>query len=166
MTEIVKHAVFSKCRKYRYLLTRDWEKPVLSEGRGRLTFIMLNPSKADQCVDDPTIRRCMGFARREGYCGIQVVNLFAWRSTDPAGLMEDGVEPVGPENDDYIKRCLTCGEVVAAWGRHAFARQRAREVATMLAGVRIMCLGTTKNGSPRHPLLVRGDAPFVPWEVI
>ena len=125
---------------------------------------MLNPSKANGEIDDPTIRRCMGFARRAGYCGIHIVNLFALRSTDPAGV-ELAKNPVGPENDSYIKRiCLTSGEVIAAWGAWHFARKRTRYVAEMLPCVMLKCLETNKDGSPKHPLFVPKNAPLVPWE--
>jgi hypothetical protein len=125
---------------------------------------MLNPSTADDKIDDPTIRRCMGFARREGYFGINVVNLYALRATNPK-TVQTASDPVGPENDSYIQGiCLACGEVIVAWGRWTFARQRIQEVSEMLSGVTLKCLGINKDGSPKHPLYVPKNAVFVPWE--
>ncbi len=163
MKLIQRHATISPCGKYRYLLTREWADPLLMPTRAcSLAFIMLNPSTADGMVDDPTIRRCMNFARREGYYGIAVVNLFAYRATDPKTVCF-AKDPVGPNNDDYIKRCLSYGDVIAAWGSEVFARSRAREVQKMLAGVAIKCLGMNKDGSPKHPLYVPKNTLFTPW---
>jgi hypothetical protein len=153
-------AWFSPDRRYRYLLTRRWGDP-----RPWMTFIMLNPSTADAFADDPTIRRCVSFARREGCGGLSVLNLFAWRATDPRALRDCG-DPVGPGNDHFIAGNAQDSLVVAAWGAHAAAAERGRQVGGLLAesGVRLKCLGVTGDGSPRHPLYVRADAPLLPWE--
>ncbi|HEV2256526.1 MAG TPA: DUF1643 domain-containing protein, partial [Streptosporangiaceae bacterium] len=156
-------AWFSSDRTYRYLLTRRWDvlRPVMG-------FIMLNPSTADAFRPDPTITRCAGFADREGCGGIDVVNLFALRATDPRKLAGHP-DPAGPANDDFLADLarLAEGPVVAAWGAHAAAGARARAVAELFArlGVPLRCLGTTKAGAPRHPLYVRGDAPLTGWPV-
>jgi hypothetical protein len=127
---------------------------------------MLNPSTADAALDDPTIRRCMGFASDHGFGGIRVVNLFALRSTDPSELRSQP-EPVGPENDTWLAR--TFGEaaqddlpVIAAWGVHGVFRGRDRQVIALgrRMGARLACLGTSKAGHPRHPLYIRRDQPF------
>ncbi len=164
---VTRHAVISECGRYRYLLTREWQEPLLLPHRAcRLAFIMLNPSTADGTVDDPTIRRCMGFAKREGYYGIEIVNLYALRSTDPTEVALSQDSAIGTENDHYISKIsLSCGDVVAAWGAWIFARERARQVAEMLRGVTIKCLGVNKDGSPKHPLYVPKGAAFIPWEV-
>ena len=153
-------AAFSPDRAYRYALTRTWEP-----GGQAMTWIMLNPSTADATTDDPTIRRCMRFALRESYGGISVVNLFGLRATDPRDL-DRHPDPVGPDNDRFLAMHAKALVVVAAWGAHQMAAGRAREVSDRLAaaGVRLMCLGTTADGHPRHPLYVRSDAPLVPWE--
>jgi hypothetical protein len=161
---IQRHAVISQDGIYRYLLTREWETPLLMSAKScSLAFIMLNPSTADAEIDDPTIRRCMGFARREGYYGITVVNLFAMRATSPSSLRR-ALHTVGPKNDAYIARCLGCGDVVAAWGSNFCARYRVRDVFRLLPGVVLKCLGVNKDGSPKHPLYVPKDTPLVSWE--
>jgi len=106
-------ALFSSCRTFRYRLGRRWsEGPVLA-------FIMLNPSCADEHIDDPSVRRCIGFARRLGYGALEVVNLYAFLATDPAELRRAGY-PVGPGNDQQITEAVhESSRVVAAWGVHA-----------------------------------------------
>jgi hypothetical protein len=154
-------AVFSPDRVYRYLLTRTWDTRA-----PLVTWAMLNPSTADCLADDPTIRRCKAFARAWGRGGIQVVNLFGYRATQPAAL-RTASDPVGPLNDLFIREaCQPPGVVVAAWGAHGDFRGRAAEVTRTLAaaGIRMHCLGTTKGGHPRHPLYVPGDTPLEPFE--
>ena len=158
---IYRNAVISPCKKYRYYLTRAWE----IGGGPFIPFIMLNPSAADSFIDDPTIRRCMSFARREGAGGIAVVNLYAFRSTDPKQLLtvED---PVGPSNDFWITITVAGATerkmpIICAWGAHDITQSvrgildRARN-----QGAKIVCLGKTKNGHPRHPLYVKNDEPL------
>lgn len=154
-------AIISSCGQYRYMLSREGD---LTAQRGPVVFIMLNPSTADATLDDPTIRRCRGFAQTWGCNGIKVLNLYALRSTDPNGLWAHE-DPVGPENDNWLTRiALSAEEVVCAWGGNA-QPSRVREVAAMLAsaGIRLKCLGTTKAGAPRHPLYVRGDQSLLDW---
>lgn len=156
-------ATFSPCRTYRYALTRRWVAN--TEG---IAFLMLNPSTADAFVLDPTIRRCMGFARGWGFGGLLVLNLFGLRSTDPAALRTH-VDPVGPDNDAVIVDWLgrLSGPVVAAWGVHGVYRQRGEQVAGLLRdhGRRLMCLGATKDGHPRHPLYVAGKTALAEYPV-
>lgn len=155
-------ATLSPDGRYRYRLWRIW-------GSGEtMAWIMLNPSTADAEVDDPTIRRCMSFARREGYEGIEVINLYAWRATDPKELA-DVYQVGGPANAahwDYVLNNHNIGMIVAAWGasrpkvRGEVIRSRALDQ-WYTGGW--YCLGTTKDGSPRHPLYVKGDQAFLPW---
>ena len=154
-------AIFSADRACRYVLTRTWNLagPVM-------TWIGLNPSKAGAVINDNTARRFIGFARREGCGGISAVNLFGLIATDPRD-MAGHRNPVGLSNDRFIDMHAKPGSlVVAAWGAHPMAAGRAREVTARLtaAGARLMCLGVTAAGHPRHPLYVRADAPLVPWE--
>ena len=104
-------AVISDCERYRYRLTRRWDDGPTC------TFIMLNPSTADARKDDPTIRRCIGFARREGCAALLVINCFAFRATKPADLFA-AEDPIGPENDRHIMAASldADGQVIAAWG--------------------------------------------------
>lgn len=128
---------------------------------------MLNPSTADEQQNDPTVRRAIGYALDRGYGSIEVVNVFALRSTDPKGLtraLADGIDPVGPRNDEAIRRASGRAQtVVAAWGSHATLLDRDRAVRRLLASHdRCVALGLTGSGLPRHPLYLRADAPFVP----
>lgn len=161
---IRKNANITACGRYRYHLSRYW---LIGPA---LPFVMLNPSTADAEMDDPTIRRCMSFARREGASGLVVVNLFAWRSFDPYALLHErqqGNDIVGPENDDVLKSLARYDRrspfpIVCAWGAHEAATMRGAQIAEMLsnAGARLACLGRTAKGHPRHPLYVKGDQPL------
>ena len=159
---MISTADISPCGLYRYALTRTWDLalPVL-------VFIMLNPSTADWQLDDPTIRRCMGFARDNGFGGIVVVNLFAFRATDPK-LMKSAAAPVGADNEaailDAARRRRPGDVFVAAWGVHGRLNERDRAVVALLEGegVEVQCLGRTKDGHPRHPLYLPATAPLTP----
>ena len=149
-------AEISECRTWRYRLWRVWDadKPALM-------FIMLNPSTADEQEDDPTIRRCVGFAKAWGFGGISVCNLFAFRATDPAEL-RDAADPVGPENDRILLEVATSGAVglvLAAWGNYGGLNYRSGAVREMLRanGVKLMALSITKAKEPGHPLYIKAD---------
>lgn len=157
-------AVISPCGTWRYALSRQWDDDL-----SRLPFIMLNPSTADASLDDPTIRRCMGFARREGFGGIYVANLFAYRSPNPEDVVAAGGRAVGPDNDRHLLEVLARAvdaavPIVCAWGaslpghlgRALWVKRNALGV-----GADLRCLGATKEGHPRHPLYVKGDQPLV-----
>lgn len=162
--DIDRGAVISQCGLYRYHLWRVWDKqlPILA-------FVMLNPSKADAEVDDPTIRRCLGFARRDGYGGISVRNVFALRATNPADLLCHP-DPVGPDNEQHLAACRAplLTRFVVAWGSR-FGGERLRSAyksaAVVLAVQKPYCLGVTKSGDPRHPVRLRTDAEMVPWKI-
>lgn len=169
----VRKAIFSPCGLYRYTL--DFELPDLfAAGPPRsIVVIMLNPSTADATHDDPTIRRVIGFARREGIARVGVRNLFAWRATDPANLCTTA-DPIGPDNDVAIRMAVAGSNgVLCAWGATYVPgiAQRVAAVKGMLAGMvavcpkPISCLGLTRSGEPRHPLYVHRAAPFVPFAV-
>lgn len=152
-------AEFSPCRTYRYRLIRRWaEGPMLN-------VIGLNPSTADETQDDPTVRRCMGFAKAWGYSGLIMTNLCAFRATDPADLAKAG-RPLGPRNDVTLYReAKAAGLVLAAWGAHPLAVAQGRWVVQdALSGVELRCLGLTKVGAPRHPLYVPASTPHVAFE--
>lgn len=150
-------AYFSPDRIYRYSLTRE-SAPLT--GQGMVVFIGLNPSTADETQDDPTIRRCIDFARRWGFARLKMLNLFAFRSTDPRGLL-NADDPVGPENDCVIAKVIGGSElVVCAWGSFPSDGRVARVLELVAAP---HALGLTKNGSPRHPLYVRGDTAPQPF---
>jgi hypothetical protein len=154
-------AKISDCGMYRYLLTRDIS--IIGEA-GKTVFVMLNPSTADAVENDPTIRRCIGFAESWGSSGLIVANLYALRSTDPKQLWRVS-DPVGPSNDAEladlaIKHC----DIVCAWGSNARPDRVGAFVKLMKRfGAELWCLGTTKSGAPRHPLYLRRDAELIPW---
>ena len=118
---------------------------------------MLNPSTADAERDDPTIRRCIGYARRWGYGALTAVNLFAYRCTDPRRLRLSD-DPVGPENDRYLLHVRDrFPVVVAAWGNGGGLHARGKTVLRLLSDCPLHCLGVTRAGHPLHPLHQRGD---------
>ncbi len=132
-----------------------------------LTFVMLNPSTADDTDDDPTIRRCKHFATREGFGSLTVVNLFPLRATDPEDLWKSPDRNLhNHENDKRIREAMHASEAtVFAWGADKRAVARGREVLALAHGLGIkpQCLGTSKDGHPRHPLYLKNDAPLRPW---
>lgn len=160
-------AVFDPARHYRYLLTRTWSDAP------PLVMCMLNPSTADAFTVDPTIARCVRLARRENAGGLVVANLFALRATRPA-VLRTAADPVGPYTDAVLGHILTTvlatdgAALVVAWGCHGDLHDRGRQVAGQLAGAgaRLRCLGTTRDGHPRHPLFVRADTPFRPYRPV
>lgn len=154
-------ATFSDCGAYRYSLGRSWGLP-----ERRVCFCLLNPSTADENVLDPTLTRCLGYAKRWGFTRMDVVNIFALRSTDPKGLR--GVDdPTGPENDDAILTLAGASDLlVVGWGTHGALLGRHAEVCTLLVGHAPHCLGVTKHGYPKHPLYLRKDLDPVPFESV
>lgn len=141
-------AVVSDDGKYRYTLERTWD-----DKKSRVFFVMLNPSTADDREDDPTVRRCIGFAKSWGFGGLAIGNLFAYRATDPAELLRPDINAVGPYNDDWLRTLYnSCGHtIIAAWGNHGALFGRGREVATTFPNS-LECLGVNKSGQPSHPL--------------
>lgn len=147
-------AVFSRCGRYRYRLTRF----LGGAGSGRVVFVMLNPSTADGDHDDPTIRRCVGFAKSWGLARLDVVNLFAWRATNPRALAVPA-DPIGPDNDRELVEAFTspglASRVICAWGQStARVVERQPAVIAMIrdCGVEPEAFGLTRAGTPGHPL--------------
>lgn len=144
-------AIFSECRQYRYSLFRTW-----AMGAPVITWIMLNPSTADERENDPTIERVCRRSKSLGFGGVNIVNLFAFRSPYPWVLKELD-DPVGVANDTAIMvAARTAAKVVVAWGTDGALKNRAAAVLQKLsdADVALHCLGTTKGGFPRHPLYI------------
>src|SRR4051812_14625230 len=157
-------ATFSPDRRHRYRLWRTWD----TAQRKTMVVIGLNPSTADETKDDPTIRRCIAFAKREGCGSLVMLNLFAYRSTNPRELQTlylQGDDPVGPSNDDVIVEACTLPDVlvVAAWGAHGRLRWRDERVLSLLTGrgVSPLCFGLTNGGLPRHPLYLPKAVPLI-----
>lgn len=149
-------ALFSPCRTYRYALWRTWTV----SNDAPLVVVGLNPSTADERTDDPTIRRCIGFAKDWGFTGLLMLNLFALRSTDPDALLGCPLPAiVGADNDQELERWAKGRTVLCAWGAWCATTSlvaRPQAVTQLLAGVarELVCLGRTKAGAPRHPLYV------------
>jgi hypothetical protein len=148
----------SSISTYRYRLVRSW-LPVLPT----VVFVLCNPSTADDETDDPTTRRCVGFARGWGFGSLEIVNLFARRAVGPSALR--GVaDPVGPGNDPAIRAAVAGGAlVVAGWGAFGGYQGRDRQVLALLGGTPMCCLGRTRCGRPRHPLYAPASTPLQPW---
>jgi hypothetical protein len=161
--DVTSYVFFSSCRQYRWLLVRCWAiGPTV-------IFILLNPSIADEMVDDPTTAGLMARAKLWGFGSYILLNAFALRSTDPAGLLRHP-DPIGRENDQRILRALhghPTAPVVCAWGTwgsHRKLGDRGPALAAMLREHRpLMCLGVTKNAQPVHPLYQPLSAPLVPY---
>jgi hypothetical protein len=144
-------AVYSDCERYRYSLTRVWD----ADG-SRALFIMLNPSTATEVQNDPTVERCERRARALGFGAFRVLNIFAWRATDPRD-MRAAADPVGPGNDAAIRESLGWAHsVICAWGTHGAHLGRGPEVEALLrsAGAELLHLGLSKDGHPKHPLYI------------
>ena len=161
-------AFLSECDTYRYLLTRIWDTslPIV-------VFVMLNPSTADGEKDDPTIRRCIGFAQRWGLGGLAVCNLFAYRATKPKDLADAygaGIDIAGPLNRTWVQALTGQAHmVVAAWGSSGgtkiqkLVKEQAQDY---LEGINAVCLGRSRNGQPRHPLMLSYETTVEAWNVL
>jgi hypothetical protein len=167
-------AIFSPCRRYRYALWREWwetdclvcdatmppgetcntcqrTRPVSDY----LMVIGLNPSTADETKNDPTIRRCIGFAKQWGFSALCMTNLFAFRATQPKDMKAEN-DPVGPENDHWLHEArFYAGRCLAAWGTHGSHMGRDAQVKFAVQG--LSCLGKNANGSPKHPLYIAAN---------
>jgi len=152
--------VFSDDRKYRYTLHHEWcpNKPTAA-------FIGLNPSTADEQELDPTLRRIRGFCESWGFGSFTMLNLFAFRATDPRD-MKSAVDPIGPMNDDMIvKTCMSCNMIIACWGNHGSFMGRSKRTKSMLTNHRfnVSYLKMTKAGEPSHPLYLSKSLKPILW---
>ena len=156
-------AKFSPCGRYRWTLVRRWD-PL----RPRLLFIGLNPSRADAELDDPTVRRLMGFARCWGFGALEVANLFGRCSASPAVLRRCS-DPIGHDNDRWLSQSLVrlqpkAGDALwLGWGNGGAWRQRDQQVLALLAAeapadLPLWAIGLTATGQPRHPLYAPAGA--------
>lgn len=155
-------AEFSPCRTWRYVLRRRWDV-----GKPAIGFILLNPSTADEMLDDPTIRRCIGYAKRWGHGGLVLGNVFALRSTDPAALRTHP-NPIGPDNDKAILRIVAeaDGNVVCGWGMHGAFMNRGERVMELIryyGQATPKALSMTSTGQPGHPLYLKSD--IIPMDI-
>lgn len=153
-------AVLSDDGLYRYLLRRTW-----AFKHPRALFIMLNPSTADAYKDDPTIRSCVRLTNALGYGSLEVVNLFAWRATNPADLPSPS-RALGSNNPRTIEAAVQrCDVTICAWGAHPYADKNAPGVLDIVSLHRpaAYCFGKTKSGAPKHPLYIKTGAPLVAY---
>lgn len=151
--------MFSECRRYRYVLRRDWGEP----GAPFVMFCMTNPSTAEHDVDDPTIRKDIHFARAMGFTSCVIVNCMDYRATDPKMLRR--VQPRSDLNLPFIVEMAGKAErVILAWGALPKPLRRyADDVVAALRGRQLYCMGKTASGAPRHPLYLPNSAECVPW---
>lgn len=155
------HAVYSDCLHYRYALTRVWD-----EDGERALFVMLNPSTATEVQNDPTVERCERRARALGFGAFRVLNIFAWRDTDPRA-MRAAEDPIGPENDAAMLDSLPwADQVICAWGTHGAHLDRGPAVERLLrkSGKPLYHLGLSQAGHPKHPLYIGYKVQPIEWE--
>lgn len=156
-------AIVSSCCRYRYQLWRRW-------GDGPIATVLgINPSTADAFKEDATTRKLRGFGERLGWDGYMLLNPFALKATDQRGLL-DADDPVGPENDVWLARAFEASALIlCAWGpaKTTAVRRlldaRLRAMAPLFAGRELWCLGTSQDGSPRHPLMLPYATPVQRW---
>lgn len=167
-------ARFSRDRTHRYVLGRSWEQTqgdLLSgwdaPSQGTVVFVMLNPSRASHLIDDPTLRRCIAFAKQWGFGRVELVNMFSIVTPYPEQLLTTEA-PNGPRNNGWLRRTVgKADRVVCAWGAHGEFQARAEEVLTLLraSGKPLMHLGLTREGHPRHPLYLPSTTKPEVWRV-
>ena len=151
-----KKANISKDKIYRYTLSRTWDST-----KPTVLFIGLNPSIADENIDDPTITRCINFAKDWGYGTLLMANLFAFRSTYPKEiyLIDD---PIGKDNDHYILECVKQSDlIIACWGNNGTYMDREKFIKELVPN--LYCLQKNKNGTPHHPLRLSRDINPIPF---
>ena len=156
---MIKGAELSDCRRYRYALWRIWD-----ETKPTVMFIGLNPSTADETQDDPTLTRCINFAKAWGYGGVYTANLFAYRATDPKQLLKRK-RVIGKQNDHWLQQLSErCELVIAAWGNDGKYQNRAQQVKQQIQPLHYLKMN--KSGEPAHPLYLKADLTPMPFEII
>lgn len=169
--------VFSQDRKFRYTLWRSWNTHLLmglgdgpktnqKPARDFVQFIGLNPSTADETLDDPTIRRCINFSKEWGYGSMCMTNLFAFRATDPKDMKRCRGEasPVGSANNAWlIQVSMEASLIICCWGRDGTHMNRQAEVLGILPLEKVKCFGGNGDGTPKHPLYLPGNQALIEW---
>lgn len=157
-------AIFSPCRRWRYLLWRRWDR------QGDVLMVVgLNPSTANETEDDPTIRRCIGFAKGWGFGALWMVNAYAFRATQPRDMIAQGSGALGPRNNEFLLRtAIDADMVLAAWGTHCDGLRESQIIGTVTEGALkpLYAFGFTKGGHPKHPLYLRADTKPMEWHGI
>jgi hypothetical protein len=161
MIQVQTDIIDSRCvwaglnNEYRYVLHRLWDKK-----KPKIVFIGLNPSVADERIDDNTVRKCITIARRDGFGEMVMLNAYGYRSTDPSAL-KNLMDPNGDLNDYHIsEQCRAASKVVVAWGNHA-TDQRHQLLLNLLGEQELWCFAQNKNGKPKHPLYISNKAPLI-----
>lgn len=143
-------ATFSRCERYRFDLFRIWD-----ESKPKVMFVGLNPSTADATKNDPTVTRCIRYAQSWGYGGMHMMNIFAFRATDPSDMKAEP-EPIGTDTDEWLLKVeQESALTLVAWGNHGAHLNRAAQVCTLLS--ELHCLKQNKNGYPAHPLYLKAS---------
>jgi len=153
-------AIFDRTGTYRYQLGRRWQA-----SGAEVAFVMLNPSRADDSHDDPTLRACIQFAQRWNYAALSVVNLFGYRTPHPSELKQ-AKEPIGADNDRYVLEAVSVADkVVVAWGNEGGLLGRDRAILTQLEPHhhKIYYLQLNRSGQPRHPLYIPRNVSLQPF---
>jgi hypothetical protein len=159
LESIEKGAIISECKRYRYQLWRIWDRT-----QPKVLFIMLNPSTANAEKDDPTIKRCISFAKSWGYGGLYVGNLFAYRSTDPKGLLV--AEDIGGTDglNHWIQMSNLSESVICAWGNSSLIQKlKPRLELLKTLDKPLFCIQTSKDGTPKHPLYLKMKQKPIPF---
>lgn len=165
----IRKSIFSPCRGYRYSLWRRFQGELIWEGvnkqrDGYVMWCALNPSTADENVDDNTLRRCQFFAKQEGFGEMVMTNLFAYRATDPKEMKKQH-DPVGVDNDRHLLELAHGAEmVICAWGGNGKFKARDRAVLKLLETKPLYCLRITENGFPEHPLYLPSSLRAIPFK--
>jgi len=159
-------ACYSECMNYRYVLTRPLQDllSITNRPTRAVNFIMLNPSTATEQQNDPTIRRCMGYASDWDYDELLITNIFAYRSTDPFQLRLQS-DPIGRENNHYLREIAKLSDrIICAWGTHGELNNRGAEVLRLLSDFDLYCLKQTSGDHPSHPLYLKRSLQPVLWK--
>lgn len=158
---------FSKCRKYRFTLWReilpDLFEGISSKQSGFVQFIGLNPSTADEVVNDNTVSKCIAWTKQWGYGAMCMTNAFAFRATDPADMLSQA-DPIGDGNDTWLNAiAIDASIIVPCWGNDGAHMNRSETMLQYLPAEKLRCFGVTKQGHPRHPLYMANRAELLPW---
>lgn len=157
-------ALYSDCEQYRYRLRRIWS----AESPSRVAFLMLNPSTASEIANDPTVERCERRARQMGYGGFEVVNIFAYRATNPKALY-NVKDPAGQHHLQAIDDAISTNDsLICAWGAHGKLNDQGARIRDFVfaRSDAVYHLGLTKHGEPRHPLYLSYDVSPEPWSIL
>jgi hypothetical protein len=164
---VSKDTIFSECRLYRFTLWRDWDCDLLTGTSDDIPhrdkfvqFICLNPSTADEKINDATVRRCIDFSKRWGYGAFCMTNIFPFRSMEVKKMLAHD-EPIemARQNAEHVERIAEhAGLIIFAWGNHGSHKRRGDKFVKHLLNVRkfkIHHLGLNTDGSPKHPLYLK-----------